>query len=60
MGVITQKRDIRDFGGFGAVFGGTSGGRDVYGLETETRGRDKGVIATRCGNLGFNEKIRGG
>ena len=59
MGVITRKRDNRDFGVFGAVFGGTASGRGVYGLETETRRRDKPVVATRCGNLGFNEKSRG-
>jgi hypothetical protein len=51
VGVITRKRDNRDFGVFGAVFRGTPGGRDVYGLETETGGRDKTVVVTRCGNL---------
>jgi hypothetical protein len=53
------RRDIRDFGVFGAGLVAGAARRDVSTLETETAWRDKRLIVTRCGNWGFNEKSRG-
>ena len=58
MGVITRKRDNRDFGVFGPFWGCVGRAGCLRARNGDRRAR-QGAIATRCGNLGFNEKSRG-
>jgi hypothetical protein len=56
---LGTRRDNREFPVFGAIFVAGTARRDVSTLGIEPAWRDRRLIATRCGNWGFNEKSRG-